>query len=63
MKNLIKMLRELDIDKNNKENIKSVLLFIADNLENKQKDIISFIKETKEYYHDGIDEEIIDMLK
>ena len=25
--------------------------------------IINFIRSTREYYHDGVDEEIIDMLK
>ena len=30
-------------------------------LKSKQKNIIEFIKETKEYYSDGIDEELIDM--
>ena len=25
--------------------------------------IIDFIKETREYYHDGVDRELIDMLK
>lgn len=28
----------------------------------KLKNIKSFINETKEYYHDGVDEELIDMI-
>ena len=63
MKNLVLMLRELDLEKNSIEQIRYVLLFVAKSLEDKQKDLISFIKETKEYYSDGVDEELIDMIK
>lgn len=63
MSNLINMLRELDLEKNSIDDIRYVLLFIANELEKKQKQIISFIEDTDEYYFDGVNEEIIDMVK
>lgn len=63
MKNLIKMLRELDLNKNSIEDIRNVLNYIADELEKNRLYVISFIKSTKEYYSDGIDEELIDLFK
>ena len=63
MNNLANMLRELDLEKNSTDKIRMVLLYVARELDKKQKDLISFIKETKEYYHDGVDEELIDIIK
>lgn len=63
MKQLIKMLRELDLNKNSIEDIRNVLDFVAFKLEQEKNELIKFIKETKEYYSDGIDEELIDMIK
>lgn len=63
MNNLIKMLKEIDLEKNTKEDIRYVLDLIAFKLEQEKRELIKFIKETKEYYSDGIDEELIDMIK
>ena len=63
MKQLINMLRELDLNKNSIEDIRNVLNYIADELEKNRLYAISFIKSTKEYYSDGIDEELIDLFK
>lgn len=63
MSNLIAMLRELDLEKNSIEDIRNILQIIANELEKKQKTIISFIKSTEEYYFDGVNEEIIDMIR
>jgi len=57
------MLREIDLEKNSLLDIKVVLNYIANELEKDCNSIISFIKETKEYYSDGVDEELIDMIE
>lgn len=63
MNNLINMLKEIDLEKNSTEDIREVLDYIAYKLKMKQKILIEFIEETKEYYSDGVDEELIDMIK
>lgn len=63
MNNLIDMIKEIDLEKNTKEDIRYVLDFVAFKLEQEKRKLIKFIKETKEYYSDGIDEELIDMIK
>ena len=63
MNNLINMLKEIDLEKNSTEDIKEILNYIAYKLKMKQKCLIKYIEETKEYYSDGIDEELIDMIK
>ena len=63
MNNLIDMIKEIDLEKNTKEDIRYVLDFVAFKLEQEKRELIKFIKETKEYYSDGIDEELIDMIK
>lgn len=65
MKNLIAMLRELDLEKNSILDIRVVLNSIADELKKKEKDLYKlkqYIACTKEYYHDGVDEELQDEL-
>jgi hypothetical protein len=57
------MLKEIDLEKNSTEDIREVLDYIAYKLTMKQKCLIEYIEETKEYYSDGVDEELIDMIK
>lgn len=51
MNNLIAMLRELDLEKNNKDQIRYVLNFIADELEKSciGVDLYNYIENEKEY--------------
>lgn len=65
MNNLITMLREVDTKKNSPQDLRTVLDFIADKFKHKVcelNDLKSFIKETEEYYSNGIDEELIDLI-
>lgn len=63
MNNLIDMIKEIDLEKNTKQDIRYILDFVAFKLEQEKRELIKFIKETKEYYSDGIDEVLIDMIK
>lgn len=61
MNNLAKMLRELDLEKNSIEDIRNVLNFIANEIIKKRKDLYElkqYIAVTREYYSDGVDEEL-----
>lgn len=65
MNNLIKMLKEIDTQKNSSEDLRNVLNFIANEFQKKVyelNDLKCLIKETEEYYSDGIDEELIDAI-
>ena len=65
MKNLEKMLREINLERNTIKDIRFVLNFIANELNKKINDLYNlkkYIKSTQEYYSDGVDEELEDII-